>query len=376
MKAPLIISVMILSACAGPKTEVPVTPAAIIPAAYTYKTASGSSALFPSTDDGLLHIGQIFEWSIKESQAEVGKVDVVWGANQSGAVRRGKYFAFGMYSIDESPTQFIAAYPSWIEYQCDRVTQAKFADSSQYVVALDFSNPDVQQFIFDNAFEAALADGFDIDLDNTLALNTTRACGHYTETGQWIQQYSGAADDESYNQAVISATTTWARMIHRFSDQRALVIDTQATPENLSDTIELGKAADMVLDETGVTQWGWITPDVWNAQNTLALTLAAAGKCIWFIDDENPGQAPLVPTAAQRLYDVANYYLTKGACSYVTINAPPGYGYLLPYPTSETSMDLGMPLDAATKQPNSSWVRHFEKGAVTVNPYNQTASIQ
>lgn len=361
----------LLVGCQG-NIQVPVTQKPT--ATYRYVQPTASSGLFPSTADGQIHYGQVFDWGVLNPSSEYGNSDVVWGAHRSGPVRFGHYFAFGMASINVIPQDFISAHPSWIEYQCDRVTQAKTLEGSLYVIALDFTNPAVRQFLFDTQYEPALAEGYDLDLDNTMADNENGACGHYSTSGQWVQQFNGTQFDPVFASAMISALSDFTQMVHQFDASRAVIIDTQIHPEDIDDAIQLAEAADVAMDETGVTQWGWITPAMWNAQTAMALALVKDGKCVWFIDDEGPGKTPQVVTDAERLYDVANYYLTKGACSYITINAPPGYGYILPHPDAD--MNLGMPLDDATEQPDGTWVRHFENATVTVNPNTQTATIE
>jgi hypothetical protein len=362
----LIPIILLLAGCGGQTSAVLISDAP----AENYPTENVSTP-------GTLTIGQVFENHIQNSSAEVGRVGIVWGADKAGSVSRGAYFAYGIYSIQNDTPQslldFYAEHPDWIEYQCDKITPAGIPGSSKYGVPMDVTNPDVQQFIFDNAWEPRLAEGYDIDLDDDTAANITGACGHYDSAGTWIQQYTGAEFDAAYTHEAIQVTHAFTSRVHAFDASRKLIIDLQPLPQDLADTITLAEQADIAMDETGVTQFGYITEANWQAENTYALTLSAAGKCFWMIDDEGPDTAPRNPTSTERTWDVANYLLTQGPCSTITITTAQGYGWLLDYP--EATVDYGTPIDTATQQSDGSWIRHYTNVTVTVGPDLYQATI-
>ncbi len=338
------------------------------------------SRLFP-TGRSLL-IGQIFDAG---RAAYDNPAVIMWGARLPKLpMYGGHYVILGFYDDTINPwpskapvnmtafNQFASDHPTWIEYKCDGKTPAW--NPGWYYWPVDIGNPNVRRFLFDEYFYPLLAQGYNIDMDNVGLENSTGRCGHYDVAGKFVRQYNGQYRDQAYADDVLRATTDFAQMVHAYSPTATLAINTGPTADNVLQVIQLSREADLTLDEAGVTQYGWITKANWRAELKWALALSSTGRCFWDLDNIGSGREPVLQTATQRMWDVANYLLTKGPCSYITINAPPGYGYVQSYP--EESVDYGFPLDVATERPDGSWVRHFSKVTVIVGPNVWQAEIE
>ena len=336
------------------------------------------SHLFPQ-GNGVL-IGQVFDDNVSGSDKAV----IMWGAESPRvAMYQGHYVIFGFYDETLSPrpppgpvdmaefNTFSAAHPTWIEYQCNRKTPAW--NPGWYYWPVDIANATVRKFLFDEYIYPLLAQGYNIDMDNTVLDNYTRRCGHFDVNGHWIRQYSGNDVDSAYAMDVLTATADFAQMIHTYSPSATLAINTFPPAADLADILKLSHEVDLSMDESGVTGFGKISVANIDAEIKWELALASKGECFWTGDILGSGRHPLPPSPAQRNWDVANYLLTKGSCSYLTIDQPPGYGYVLPYP--EASVDYGVPLDTAIEQKDGTWIRHYSNATIKVDPETQTAQI-
>ena len=365
-----------------------------------YGSSHVLSPMLPKTNDGYIHVGQIFEDSVDVSSERESGVEIVWGAKSPlpASVSKGHYAIYGFYDPTLSPDpqpgavgtaafeKFVEAHPTWIEYQCDRVTPAW--NPHYYYWPVDMQNPDVLQYLWSNYYLPLLKMGYHtLDLDNAGAENYTHACGHFGDDGGWVQEYSGKYQDPTW--AVVTAATVRkiAEDMHDFSALDVLAVNTRPTSYDAAEELKIMEAADLVLDENGVT-WessdcGWnppggycketIPPGWWQATLSDALAYIAEGGCFWMIDRE-PEMNAVDATPSEREWAIANYLLMKGNCSYVTITGNSQYGELVYYPELHT--DYGTPLDTAHELPSGTWVRHFTHATVYVHPNSMTAEIE
>jgi len=282
--------------------------------------------------------------------------------------------------------QYADAHPTWIEYQCDRITPAW--NPKYYYWPVDMQNPEVLKFLWSNYYLPILKTGYHtLDLDNAGAENYTHACGHFDDNGRWVQEYTGKYEDPAWAAATTVAIHKIADYVHGLSSLDILAINTRPTSYDAAEELRIMEQADLVLDENGVT-WessdcGWNPPGGycketipkgwWRTTVNDALAYVSEGGCFWMIDRE-PEQDVASATPAERIWSVANYLLMKGDCSYVTITGNSQYGELVDYPELHT--DYGTPIDLATEQPDGTWVCHFTHAIVTVNPESMTANIQ
>lgn len=178
---------------------------------------------------------------------------------QGGYVYHEYYINFGYDNNNwwnNSVSWFKANHPDWLMYQNDR-TSLVFANSAsqtnQREPALDYANPAVQQFIFNNYILPPLAHGFNgISLDNNPSENTFGMAGHYDLNGNWVQEYTGSRSDSTYTNAM-------AQAIHYFVTQAKAAYPNATFTVN--DGLDCGydtslwnapvNQADIVFDEQG-----------------------------------------------------------------------------------------------------------------------------
>lgn len=334
-----------------------------------------------------IHLALIFNGKETDKSVETGKVDYVWGAdhgwNATDTPAAGvAHTYYTMFSEDvhwetaHDLSWFKANHPDWIVYKCDGVTPA---DSTN--VALDVTNPAVQQYKLGFA-EEAMTGGFEgIAFDNTLTENYDHKCGHYSTSGQWVQQYSGDVNDSAYRQAYTSAFQQVAQSIHDAANSRGMTftITINSTvdvwrADGVSMAEDLMPYTDLFMDEEGFTNGGYTagnnhtTGQPWSYRVQAIQHLDSLGKGLVLIAQE-PYQisSSNPPPRTDVQWVLANYLLVKNDHTYqATITGPQQYGGpILMQP--EYSAPVGSPT-GAMYQSQGVWMRDYSNGLVLVNP--------
>jgi len=348
------------------------------------------NASFPGLADTTdnIHIGLPFDFNTNPP-AMAGKIDVVWGTNWARSLPGNIYSLFYLpYDRDEDTSNYLAAHPivwykanhpDWIEYKCDRSTVAyEYGDVNS--VPLDITNPAVDSYIEGTYIASVLRPGSGyqgIGFDNLDFENagdwTGQRCGHYTTDGNWVQQFSGTADDAAYRQSVL----TWAQQMHYFIHirfpQAVMAVNFSYDPNFASDSNILSNYVDFYIDEQGFTNgnnasptspstW-YFTDSTWSGkinwiQNTLHLRHG------FFSINQEPVPFANV-TNDQVQWVLANYLLVKNNASFLYICGEQQYGYAFLRP--EYAAQIGSPLDALY-QNQGIYLRDFTNGVAIVNP--------
>jgi len=340
---------------------------------------------------------------------------VMWGGHPedylSQVADHGRYCKFGEVLPPEGVTGsplawFEANHPDWIEYRSDRVTPAWYSDQGgRYVdthdVPVDIANPAVQAYIASTCATAAVQTGYDgVGFDHGTTLNLYGRVGHRDDSGQWVQQYSGAIADQTYRLAVISAFASIARQARAIGAQHGVtrfvialndVPDLDVRPDWWTDLLP---SVDVVFDEHGFTRdgggTGWVT-DVPTSSNVVAnpwLTIVndyseaeSMGKSIvinalepYQIDDSDP------PHPADVDWVLANYLLVRDARTMqgflITGVSAPGQPFLYDQVNEVVpaySAAVGSPTDGMRQLPGGGYTRSYSSGSVFVNPSAATS---
>lgn len=340
--------------------------------------AAPRRALFPPTPSGV-GLELVFNYNVANVERESGLIDVVWGADapRPRDVFNQSYTTFQREDrYGPNPTHSVAwwkaNHPDWIEYHCNR-TKIAFGFGEPNI-PLDIANPAVWQYQRTSAVGPALRAGYQgMAFDNVDLDNDDGRCGHFTRSGSWVKQYSGNYADPRYARDVLAWARSTYAYVHAFSPRATMAINfSYQFDAPRAQNLQLMESTDMVLDERGFTNWGGPpnlpTTHAWNVIAATIATLQAHGTC-YMENGEEPGlSAKIAP--AERLWVVANYLLSRDACTYVwisgfTAGGAQDYGRIILFP--EYALAIGKPIGARTAA-GAGWTRAYSGGLVLVNP--------
>ncbi len=322
-----------------------------------------------------IHVGLPFNYHISNPQDEAGQVDYVAGsdyATQPSGVYNTYYYPYdreGNQGHDIS--WFKKNHPDWIEYRCDRTTVAyEFGDESD--VPLDSTNPAVLEYMWSTYIAPHLEAGYAGIMFDNLSLNnggdwSGRRCGHFTATGEWVQQFSGTANDPAYRQAVLNWAKTMHERLHAAFPNATMSGNFSFDPEYAADSNALYQNLDIVVDEKGFTNEGqpgnnYLTGDNWIVKIQALQHLASLGHGLFSTNQEPESFADLSRSEVQ--WVLANYLLVKGQHSFVYITGYQQYGYL--YLRPEYATQIGSPIGAVSTN-DGIYFRNFTHGLAIVN---------
>ncbi|MBV9646176.1 MAG: hypothetical protein JO043_01790, partial [Candidatus Eremiobacteraeota bacterium] len=268
--------------------------------------------LFPNTREGI-HLAQVFNYLIPDPRTEIGKVDIVWGASAPipQSVLNSYYIPFdrdGAAGPGHTLAWWRAHHPDWIEYKCDRKTVAfEFGEKN---VPIDIANSAVIAFQMTREATPQLAAGYrGIAWDNVNLNNGFARCGHFALGGKWVQQFTGNSQDPAYEAAVLQWAKTVLVDIHAYSNAVTMWINySYDTSASYAMNLQLYESTDLLLDESGVTNYGQKRhnrpdPQTWADIFHSVREAEKAGIC-YEMNGEEPFASPEIPTS-ERLWVVA-----------------------------------------------------------------------
>jgi hypothetical protein len=361
------------------------------------RTAQG---LYPDTWDGI-HLGiTIGDIATGITSAMPGThLGYVWAAPTPGTrgspLLEGAHLDHYLAPVwnDVAPTAqpkhdlgwFQRNHPDWIAYRCDSrgrptLTPAWYGfGTAQQLdrVPLDWSNPDVQQYLLENARQA-LRIGFDgIAVDNVGFTNFQAVCGTYAWTMigghrslAWKSLGYPAAN--TTNSKLVRDLLGFFRLLSRelsreFPD-KTITANASALQVGLP-LKEFAPYFNGVLDEQGFMgpHQRRITGADWLAQVQQAEGLANLGKAYISVAYANPGQAGLPPPGPDRdslvNWVLANYLLVKCHQCYTYVHRLGPRFVDLP----EYHVPIGSPTGPRMAR-DGAQVRTYSGGMVLVNP--------
>jgi putative glycosyl hydrolase-like family 15 (GHL15) protein len=308
----------------------------------------------------------VFNYKVSDPKVEVGRVSVVWGAG-SGAPSEVRNLLYASQTEAAVSLSWLRQnHPDWIEYKCDRRT-IPYQFGSRKQIPVDFTNPDVQDWMISAVVAPALAAGYSgVGFDNLWLYNGWARCGHFSKSGKWVKQYSAFALDPNYAASVLAWAPAMRDRVHQLVAVRNGAHSSGIFGLNYSFTAavhlsiqnQLVDTADLWLDECGVTQCGRRAPPAasWAASHSM---IQGFQGCYFSNNEMNTSDATM------RGWALANYLLEKGSCSYLSIERPQQYGVLLDFP--EYHLDPGLPLEVA-RLVSGRWVRRYTNVTVMVDP--------
>jgi hypothetical protein len=337
---------------------------------------------FPDTTSDI-HLEMVFNYNVTDVNTESGVVDMVWASdypNQPADVYNTVYIPYSVDNFTHSVAWYQKNHPDWLEYLCDRKTLA-FEFGSTSLAPIDFANPKVRVYQWGNWVDAPLQQGYaGIAVDTMSASSNWGRCGHYDRSGNWVQQYSGKANDPVYQRDELAWEAATYEHVHNFSPTATMQVNVSyefGFPMDVN--LQLMTTSDLLFDERGFSNYG-SPPDVpdpiqWEQIMAVLKYVESRGVC-YMTNGEQSGLTANIPQSA-RLWVIANYLLVKNRCTYMYItgfNSDGGqdYGSLITFP--EYSIRIGHPT-GGMKKTQGAWARAYSGGMVLVNPYYATATV-
>jgi hypothetical protein len=320
-----------------------------------------------STADGI-HVGMVFNSGISDPSVETGKFDLVWGSNwatEPAGMYNMKYIPFDREpDATHSISWWQANHPDWVEYQCDKTTPAwEFGNP---VVPLDITNPAVRDWLWQTYIQQPLAAGYSaVAFDNVNLHNAWgHRCGHYDQSGTWVQQFTGTSGDPAYVNAILAWASAVRTMIKSAYPNVGIAMNFAYDFDQPTASYQLAQYMDIDLDERGGNNGGrgsMMVPSDWSTNMSYWNWLASQGKGLFIIDAWPSSFSSL--TNGEVNWSLANYLLTKGTNTYIAITGDQ-YGGM--YWRNEYSAAIGTPT-TAMYQSQGAYMRDFTNGRAIVN---------
>ncbi|HZU75627.1 MAG TPA: putative Ig domain-containing protein [Dehalococcoidia bacterium] len=272
-----------------------------------------------------------------------------------------------------------ANHPDWIIYKCDGTTVAWTygavpADgNSAAFIPFDISNPQARAYYFNSFVKPAIDNGAPLIFeDNVTVTNAWGRCGHYDTSGNWVQEWTGAYNDTTYEQAVFS----WQQYLYsaiKAENPNVIVAfnyDPAASSDDPSIYNEFFQHMDLLVNESGFDYWGdhRITDSQWQAEAQVIAATQAAGVGTLHQESINTTYVSGI-TLDDKNWGIGNYLLFKGAHDYIAFspyyNSLPDYGSYVDLP--EYAAAIGSPSNSMY-QSQGVYRRDYSGGLVLVNP--------
>lgn len=344
--------------------------------------AEHRSQYFPDTLNNI-HLEMVFNYNVTDVNTESGVVDMVWASNypnQPADVYNTSYIPYSVDNFTHTVAWYQKNHPDWLEYLCDRKTLA-FEFGSTTLAPINFADPKVRDYQWANWVDGPLQQGYaGIAVDTMSASSNWGRCGHYARSGNWVQQYSGKANDPVYQRDELAWEAATYEHIHNFSPTATMQVNVSyefGFPPDVN--LQLMTTSDLLFDERGFTNYG-SPPDVpdpiqWEQIIAVLKYVQSRGVC-YMTNGEESGLTANIPQSA-RLWVIANYLLVKNRCTYMYItgfnsDGSQDYGSLITFP--EYSIQIGHPT-GMMKKTQGVWARSYSGGLALVNPYYATATV-
>lgn len=380
---------------------------------WVYVVAAGP---FPDTSDGV-HLFTLWSpWA--QDAAEIAEFDFVWsiqnqtdlkryrdaGVNRSQPAVLSRYVPFGIAPSGDGTAEQGASnanfrnltwwqehHPSWVLYQCDRVTPATYWGPG---IGLDITNPAVLEWQLhapraENSRSAAsiAAGGYDaISLDVFSSGNWFRACGRWEENetpggaAVWKAMYTNATDDATYAADVMAwlkAFYEGLQAVQAHSGRPLLLVPNYPSHKgstvpgfwgtgawNSTFMFDVGNHSDGILSEEGFTGYGQglMWGDDWLNKHLFMRNLQQHGKAYFSINYQLKNNSALLPITVQlENYVVASFLVSKEQSAAMLLGSDDGFdkGRLTPA--------VGAPVEPGHELMPGLWRRGFKEAFALVN---------
>ncbi len=295
---------------------------------------SGQASTHAAASAAQMSLFQTFDGnfpSTQDYQQTAPKVKFVWGASTNEvsvwkkynpSIQLAYYIPFNRDPQSNSLQWWQKNHPDWVVYRCDRHTPAYINNEPN--VPLDISNSSVRSWQIQNFALPALRLGYTaIGWDN-LDPNWRGACGHYLH-GQWVQNYSGAANDPNWRKAVLNWLVAQKQQLHALKTPLLSIpnADFQGWAyQGLSTLKQITDAADSIFEEQGFVGPSRIESPTWEPLRDWMLYTQQQGKMFYSCNGlpQNPQQADV-------LWVAANYFLLNQGHLSLWISRDQAYGY-------------------------------------------------
>lgn len=354
-----------------------------LPICHAQHTGAGHrTQYFPDTINNI-HLEMVFNYNVTDLNTESGVVDMVWASNypnQPADVYNTSYIPYSVDNFTHTVAWYQKNHPDWLEYLCDRKTLA-FEFGSTTLAPINFADPKVRDYQWANWVDGPLQQGYaGIAVDTMSASSNWGRCGHYDRSGNWVQQYSGKANDPVYQRDELAWEAATYEHIHNFSPTATMQVNVSyefGFPPDVN--LQLMTTSDLLFDERGFTNYG-SPPDVpdpiqWEQIIAVLKYVQSRGVC-YMTNGEESGLTANIPQSA-RLWVIANYLLVKNRCTYMYItgfnsDGSQDYGSLITFP--EYSIQIGHPT-GGMKKTQGVFARPYSGGLALVNPYYATTTV-
>ncbi len=336
-----------------------------------------------------IHLFQTFSYETPDPTKIASFYDFVWGARreQLETYRKSNphiilsyYIAFhGDSGTFDDPMLWekhdlrfwTTQHPDWVLYQCDRRTPAiDDVGQSSASITFDFTNPDVIDWQIKTYLEPASKAGYDaLAVDNMTLQNLNGACGFYHD-GEWIQRYTGEANDPQWRRDIASWVTQIQAAAHRLSHPLALVpnLSLGDIPQNDGAVKDILAHIDGMVDEKGFTGYGqdYASGEQWQQITQFMQSVQKQGKAYFQI---NQFKTQTI-SEDQIEWALASFLMGKEDQASIFISLSQQYGKDLRYPAY--SAKIGHALSTMYPGDNIYW-RDYSGALIAVNPSATTS---
>lgn len=375
--------------------------AALLLCAAQFASAAPALRLPEAPNEGL-PLGQIFDYNIKDPSALGGRYYFVWGAKSAefpAPVVASHYLPVGR---DGNPKQarkltwWQANHPDWVVYQADKKTPAwGFTYSNREHVPLDYSNPEVREWYFENLVLPCVKEGYPVvSFDNCSAAtsNWDKRSGHFDKQGNWVELYTAEKDITKEPRpandlaAWLSYLTT---RLHALGVGSAANIGLRSFKGDLEGVKRAIEAVDVIVDEGGFTlhrdtnltdaEWErkvaflrqFLPRKKYLCSNTMSNPARPKGTGLPQDVEAKKFRGKLSEASHEQVaYAIGSFLIVREQGSMIFLCGTDEYGGVLDRP--ELHVPIGAPAAPPEKLPSGAWQRKYSGGLVLVNPSSKT----
>ena len=348
------------------------------------ETSPAPKIHLPDPPDEGLPLAQCFDYNMKDKSVYAGRYYFVWGAKspeQPSPIVACSYLPIGRdYATDlkRNLKWWKANHPDWIVYQADRATPAwGFTYSNKECVPLDYSNPDVREWYFENLVMPLVKAGWKmIGFDNcdSACLNWDKRSGRYDRNGNWIQMYTDdkrKGNDPRTANDLVDWLKYLSTRLHSSGVGIAANIAVMQLNRNPDATRRAVEAVDLLCDEGGFT---WhrnanITDEQWKSK--VAFLRQVLPHKLYMCSNQTCISSLAAASHEQVAYAIGSFLIVREKGSMLCLNGVNEYGVYLDRP--ELNVKIGSPVEPPTPLSSGVWQRKYTGGLVLVNPSSKKA---
>lgn len=344
---------------------------------------------------------------------EAGVIDYVWGADCQGTrcpatnravpgVRHEYYIPWSREGVGTSRTieWFVENHPDWILYiaptcggrstfrSTECVAYSPQGSTNEVTVPLDYTNPEVQDYIFREWIDPNMSSPSPFDGISWDDHPSEGALGRWTSSGLWLEKYAGIdGPDPLWSAAQTEAFREMRERFKRSYPEGTWSFNAGYFPYTyVVDWRERISLADYFMHEGGFTQRP-MTESEWLQTVTTLVEVQAEYRSGLLLVNQLPYRMSRYLTdsderaRADVQWALANYLLVNGGDTYFWVGGDDNYGdgpavlqqrEFDPVLGDVNANAVGVPVDrghgSTFRRSNGVYIRDYSNGIVVVNP--------